>query len=174
LVEHLNSTRRERIKTDVLPKRISRCAQLTQTQFRAPGRTCTAQVQHTRARVSLSAAGNTHRYAGGMAQIKLKNRMTRHESRRPSPKDTGPSVPVENLVRTEPSPVVGSPMLRVRGLANARHNVRICGKPYKKYLDKMRFGSVFDSDGMDTCPIQWQAPKMGSAIPRHVALFDQG
>ena len=56
-------------------------------------------------------------------------------------------------------------------MTNARYNVHIPGKPYKKYVDKMRFGSVFDSDGMDTF-VQWQAPKMGLAIiSRHVALI---
>jgi len=39
----------------------------------------------------------TYRYAGGMAQIMLKKKMTRHESRRPSPKVTGPRVPEANL-----------------------------------------------------------------------------
>jgi hypothetical protein len=52
-------------------------------------------------------ASSTYRYAGGMAQIKLKNRMTRHKSRRPSPKDTGPSVPAENLrIKIKPSLIV--------------------------------------------------------------------
>ena len=42
-------------------------------------------------------AGSTHRYAGGMAPRRLKIKMTRHESRRPSPKVTGPRVPEANL-----------------------------------------------------------------------------
>lgn len=37
----------------------------------------------------------THRYAGGSAQSKLKNKITKHESRTPSPKATGPRVPAE-------------------------------------------------------------------------------
>ena len=52
-------------------------------------------------------ASSTYRYAGGTAQIKLKNRITRHESRRPSPKDTGPSVPAENLrIKIKPSLII--------------------------------------------------------------------
>jgi hypothetical protein len=42
-------------------------------------------------------ARSTHRYAGGMALRRLKIKMTRHESRRPSPKVTGPRVPEANL-----------------------------------------------------------------------------
>ena len=38
-----------------------------------------------------------HKYEGKAAQMMLKNKMTRHESRSPSPKTTGPSVPAENL-----------------------------------------------------------------------------
>src|SRR6266403_4464664 len=45
--------------------------------------------------------GNTYKYAGGIAQSKLKNRITRHESRRPSPKVTGPRVPEANLRRSQ-------------------------------------------------------------------------
>jgi hypothetical protein len=42
----------------------------------------------------------THRYEGRAAQMILKNRITRHESRNPSSKATGPSVPAENLSHT--------------------------------------------------------------------------
>src|SRR6266481_10088906 len=45
--------------------------------------------------------GNTYKYAGGIAQSKLKNRITRHESRRPSPKVTGPRVPEANLRKSQ-------------------------------------------------------------------------
>jgi hypothetical protein len=41
---------------------------------------------------------STHKYAGGIAQTRVKNMTTRHESRRPSPKAAGPKVPVENLL----------------------------------------------------------------------------
>jgi hypothetical protein len=38
-----------------------------------------------------------YKYEGSAAQMILKNRITRHESRSPSPKTAGPSVPAENL-----------------------------------------------------------------------------
>jgi hypothetical protein len=56
-------------------------------------------IQHIRHKAtSIPLRGTTtYRYAGGIAQIMLKKMMTRHESRRPSPKVTGPRVPEANL-----------------------------------------------------------------------------
>jgi hypothetical protein len=53
--------------------------------------------QHIHRKTASTPASSTHRYAGGIAQIRLKNRMTRHESRRPSPNIAGPNVPEANL-----------------------------------------------------------------------------
>ena len=38
-----------------------------------------------------------YKYEGSAAQMILKNRITKQESRSPSPNTAGPSVPVENL-----------------------------------------------------------------------------
>jgi hypothetical protein len=54
-------------------------------------------IQHICRKTDLTAMSNTHKYAGATAQSRLKNRMTRHESRRPSPKVTGPNEPDANL-----------------------------------------------------------------------------
>jgi hypothetical protein len=51
-------------------------------------------IQHIRRKTDPTA---THRYAGATAQSRLKNRMARHESRRPSPKVTGPNDPDAKL-----------------------------------------------------------------------------
>jgi hypothetical protein len=53
--------------------------------------------QHIRYKTASTPSSNTHRYAGGIAQIRLKPRITRHESRRPNPKVTGPRLPEANL-----------------------------------------------------------------------------
>jgi hypothetical protein len=54
-------------------------------------------IQLIRRKTDHTATSNTHRYAGATAQNRLKNRMTRHESRRPSPKVTGPNDPDAKL-----------------------------------------------------------------------------
>ena len=48
-------------------------------------------------RRTTSSASSTHKYDGPIAASIVKNMITRHESRRPSPKATGPNVPAENL-----------------------------------------------------------------------------
>ena len=53
--------------------------------------------QYIPGKAASTPASSTHRYAGGVAQIRLKNRMTRHESRRLSPNIAGPNVPEANL-----------------------------------------------------------------------------
>ena len=45
---------------------------------------------------------DTYKYEGRAAQMRLKNRITKHESRNPSPKTAGPSVPDENLSNVAP------------------------------------------------------------------------
>jgi len=50
---------------------------------------------------------------------------------------------------------------------HARHDVCIRGQPYEKYFDEMRFCPVFDSHGVDTCPV---GARMGSQVPARYAL----
>ena len=54
-------------------------------------------IQHIRHGTKPIVTSNTYRYAGAIAQSRLKDRMTRHESRRPSPKVTGPNEPDAKL-----------------------------------------------------------------------------
>jgi hypothetical protein len=54
-------------------------------------------IEHIRRKTDPAATSNTHRYAGAIAQSRLKNTMTKHESRRPSPKVTGPNDPDAKL-----------------------------------------------------------------------------
>jgi len=54
-------------------------------------------LQYVLRKTTCVVARSTHRYAGGMAPRRLKIKMTMHESRRPSPKVTGPRVPEANL-----------------------------------------------------------------------------
>jgi hypothetical protein len=53
---------------------------------------------------------------------------------------------------------------------NARHNARIRGQPYKKDLDKLRLCSVFDGDGMDTCPMTSVRMELVSDLAPHHTL----
>ena len=57
-------------------------------------------IQHTRQQGTCGPV-TTHRYAGGIAKIRLIKRMAKQLSPRPSPKAVGPRVPVENLVVTK-------------------------------------------------------------------------
>ena len=93
-------------------------------------------------------ASITYRYAGGMALKRLKNRMTRHESRRLSPKVTGPSVPEANLRRTN---VYSKSQVSAQlwEKAYARENIHIRGQPYEEYFDEMCFCPVFNGNRVD-------------------------
>ena len=71
----------------------------------------------------------------------LKNRMTRHESRNPSPKVAGPNVPAENL--SSRSPVTGQTSSSIRGRVDGREDVKVRRKPDKKYLAVLRVRSRF-------------------------------
>ena len=74
----------------------------------------------------------------------LKNRITKHESRKPSPKYAGPSVPVENL----------SDKLLVRShagerveIADEREDAKVRREPNEKYLVILRIRSIFWRNG---------------------------
>ena len=54
-------------------------------------------IQKIRRKTILSSSSRTHKYEGGIAEMRVKKVMTRHESRRPSPKAAGPNAPEENL-----------------------------------------------------------------------------
>ena len=61
-------------------------------------------IQHIRPKTDpTKLSSNTHRYAGATAQSRLKNTMTRHESRIPSPKVTGPNDPDAKLRKRDKS-----------------------------------------------------------------------
>ena len=111
--------------------------------------------QHIRNKTAFTPTSSTHRYAGGTEQIRLKNRMTRHESRRPSPKATGPNVPEAKLQKSHGvSP--GLPA-QSRERSHARQDVRSRRHPYKEYLDKMCFCPVLDGDGADTYQVSGES-----------------
>ena len=75
---------------------------MTQTQFRAPCRTIPSPAQFsTFVNREHADQSQTHRYAGGIAKIRLIKRMAKQLSPRLSPKTVGPRVPVENLVVTK-------------------------------------------------------------------------
>jgi hypothetical protein len=104
-------------------------------------------IQYIRSETASIPESSTHRYAGGTAQIRLKNRMTRHESRRPSPKVTGPSVPDANLRKSQS---IGWPTNAIEGKEHARQDVRIRRHPYEEYFNEMGFCPILDGDRMDT------------------------
>jgi len=171
LVEHVSWKDREQGQNGHLTQTYTATSTADASPVSGPMSYLHSEAQHIRheATQALSAASSTHRYAGGMAQIKLKHSMARHESRRPSPKDTGPSVPETNL-RTERSQASWfSVMVRVRKTEHVRYDVRIPRQHYVKYFDKVRFRSVFDSDRVDTCPVA--SARMGLAVPARHALL---
>jgi hypothetical protein len=110
-------------------------------------------IQYIRSKTPSIPESRTHRYAGGTAQIRLKNRMTRHESRRPSPKVTGPSVPDANLRK-------GQSLGRRRSTntikvkEHARQDVHIRRHPYEEYFNEMCLCPILDGDRMDTYQVQ--------------------
>ena len=108
--------------------------------------------QHIPRKVASTPASNTHRYAGGTAHIRLRNRMTRHESRRLSPNIAGPNVPEANLGKYQ---IVGFGIqAQLKRKAHVRQDIHIRRQPYEEYLDKMRFCFVLDGDGLDTYQVQ--------------------
>ncbi len=125
-------------------------------------------IQHIRCKIVPTATSSTHRYAGATAQSRLKNRITRHESRRPSPKVTGPNDPDANLGKRQ---TVGSDLREpIRGKTHARQYVHIRRQPYEEYFDKMRLCSVFDVNGMDTYRV-WGCASRVRGIPAEHSLI---
>jgi hypothetical protein len=88
--------------------------------------------------------------------------MTRHESRRPIPNTTGPSVPEANL-RTSQNIIPGLPA-QLMGRAHARQDVHIRRQPHKEYFKEMRVCPVLDVDGANT--YQVAGARVGFAIWR--------
>lgn len=70
--------------------------------------------------------------------------MTRHESRSPSPKAAGPSVPTENLSNTC---LVKSP---AQEAVDEREDVEIHGEPNEEYLAVLGIRSALWRNGEDT------------------------
>lgn len=67
--------------------------------------------------------------------MRLKNKITRQESRRPRPKTIGPSVPVENLGKGQVGPRVMK--------WHTRENVEVHGEPDKEYFIKLGVSAIF-------------------------------
>ena len=117
-----------------------------------------------------------------MAQIKLKNKTTRHESRRPSPKDIGPSVPTENLrKRKAQGSWFGSNSLRgkIREMEMEMGKTHVTMFAFaESHIKKslMKCISVLSSTATGWIPVRWRAPERGFqlAIPRRVTLFRSG
>lgn len=126
-----------------------------------------AVIQYIRSKTASIPESSTHRYAGGTAQIRLKNRMTRHESRRSSPKVTGPSVPDANLRKSQSLRAGERTQARER---NARQDVHIGRHPYEEYFNEMRLCPILDGDRMDS--YQVAGARMRFAVFRK-ALTDQ-
>ena len=76
--------------------------------------------------------------------MRLKNRITRHESRNPSSKTAGPSVPAENLSDVSP---VKSP---TQGTVDEREDVEVHRKPDEEYLAVLGIRSALWRNGEDT------------------------
>jgi hypothetical protein len=114
---------------------------------------------------AFSLASSTHKYAGGIANSKLKNRMTRHESRRLSPKTAGPSVPEENLRESRKNygaRLISGPVnVDLAKQVRARQDVRIGREPYEEYFNEMRVCPVFDGDRVDTYNVTRQEQARG-------------
>lgn len=87
-----------------------------------------------------------YRYEGKAAQMILKNRITRHESRSPSSKVAGPSVPVENLSKVSPVKLSSS---HTSKSSHGREYVEVHTKPNKKYLAVLQIRSMFGWDRED-------------------------
>jgi hypothetical protein len=86
--------------------------------------------------------------------------MTRHESRRPSPKVTGPSVPDANLRKVT---TVGLGLrAQLKEKEHARQDIHIRRQPYKEYLNEMGFCFVLDDDGSDTYQVSGE--QVGFAV----------
>ena len=92
-----------------------------------------------------------------MAEIKLKNRMTRHESRRPSPKATGPSVPVENL-RTQSSVTDRLSDASDPGENGTDATMFVFTDTHIKNI-LIKCVSVLSSTATGWMPVQWQVPE---------------
>jgi len=75
--------------------------------------------------------------------MRLKNRITRHESRSPSPKTAGPSVPAENLSNTC---LVKSP---TQEAVDEREDVEIHREPNEEYLAVLGIRSALRWNGED-------------------------
>jgi deoxyadenosine/deoxycytidine kinase len=91
--------------------------------------------------------------------------MTRHESRRPSPKVTGPNDPDANLRKRARSWV--STYESHYEERYARQYVHIRRQPYEEYFDEMRFCSVLNVNGMDTYQVGDCASRI-RGIPRNI------
>jgi hypothetical protein len=115
-------------------------------------------IQYIRSETASIPESSTHRYAGGTAQIRSKNRMTRHESRRPSPKVTGPSVPDANLRKRAKSRAGLRTQLRER---NTHDKMFIFADIHMKNI-LMKCVSVLSSTATGWIPIKWQARECGS------------
>ena len=72
-----------------------------------------------------------YKYEGRAAQMRLKNRITRHESRSPSPKTAGPRVPAENLSNVSR---VTSQAAYAGEAVDEREDVEIHREPNEEYL----------------------------------------
>jgi hypothetical protein len=105
-------------------------------------------IQNVYRKTTSNSTSGTHRYDGAIAASSVKYVITRHESRRPSPKATGPNVPAENLQREANHRI--RPTAQVGEMVHVRQDVRIRGKPYKENLHEARFGLFLDGDWANT------------------------
>ena len=80
------------------------------------------------------------------AQMRLKNSITKHESRSPSPKAAGPSVPAENLSKSCHQSV----KLPTQETIDKREDVKIHREPDEKYLAVLCIRSTFWGYGENT------------------------
>jgi len=79
--------------------------------------------------------------------MRLKNRITRHESRSPSPKTAGPRVPAENLSNVSH---VTSRVAYAGETVDEREDVEIHGEPDEEYLVVLGIRSALWRNGEDT------------------------
>ncbi len=89
------------------------------------------------------------------------NRITRHESRRPSPKVTGPSVPAANLQNSQSLRPTLRTQLRKR---NTNDKMFVFADNHIKNI-LMKCVSVLSSTATGRIPIQWEAIECGSRYP---------
>lgn len=87
----------------------------------------------------------THKYAGRALHNKLKKRITRHESRSPKPKITGPRVPAENLCNIS----VGYDAAKQHEI-NAREDIEVHSQPDEEDFAELSVGPLMLSDGRNT------------------------